>query len=62
VRTTIPFLRFAVASRAFADGAVHTRLVDEELLDAFAGVQRRGAAAGTPAAPVAPTGAAGAGR
>jgi len=35
VETTIPFLRFVVGSRAFAEGRVHTRLIDDELLDAY---------------------------
>lgn len=35
VETTIPFLRFVVGSRAFAEGRVRTRLIDDELLDAY---------------------------
>lgn len=35
VATSIPFLRHAVASRAFAEGQVHTRLIDEALLASY---------------------------
>ncbi len=35
VTTSIPFLRYAVASGAFAEGRVHTRLIDEALLAAY---------------------------
>jgi acetyl-CoA carboxylase biotin carboxylase subunit len=47
VATSIPFLRHAVASGAFAEGAVHTRLVDEALLDAFVADRAAGASSRT---------------
>ena len=49
VSTTLPFLRFAVGSRAFAEGRVSTELVDEELAPAFAEL---GSRPSSPRAPV----------